>query len=167
MQQREPNYQLCLPMFSKALAKNLSDLFLRDARDPQAVRACDASRGWFLNVNQSVVRGSNRNPAQMFGVFFPLRHLSPPYVVCRGWSGPGFARRVDHNRRQGSCVTAPPGLHRGAASLCLPHPDKESDLWLNERGSVSLSQAGRSQTNNRTTRPQLTQTWRHTRKINH
>lgn len=31
MQQREPNYQLCFPMFSKALAKNLFDLFLRDA----------------------------------------------------------------------------------------------------------------------------------------
>lgn len=58
MQQREPNYQLCLPMFSEALAKNLFDLFPWDARHPHAARAGDArtSREWFLNVNQSVVR---------------------------------------------------------------------------------------------------------------
>lgn len=42
MQQREPNYQLCLPMFSKALGKNLFDLFPRDARHPHAARAGDA-----------------------------------------------------------------------------------------------------------------------------
>lgn len=164
MQQREPNYQLCLPMFSEALAKNLFDLFPRDARHPHAARAGDArtSREWFLNVNQSVVRRGQTGARRrcFFSPALPLMHLSPPYVVCRDWSGPGFARRVDHNRCQGRCVTAPPGL----PPLCLPRPDEEPDLWQNETGSVSLRQAGRSQTNSPTvsTHPQLTQTWRDT-----
>lgn len=106
----------------------------------------------------SVVRGSNRSPAQM--LFTHVVSDAPVPAVC--WVLWLFQARLGKASESQSVPKQVCDSSTWASpAISVSRPDKESDLWRNKTGSVSLRHSGRSYPKNPAipTYPQMIQMW--------